>query len=114
MTALDRVAAASRQLKVFPLPSAVLFPHAALPLHVFEPRYRALVSDCLATDQVMGLAQLEPGWDSAYQGRPPVRRWLCAGRVVWSEALSDGRYNILLQGLSRAKVVRELPPEKPY
>lgn len=114
MTALDRVAVTAGRLKVFPLPSAVLFPHAALPLHIFEPRYRALVSDCLSTDKVMALAQLEPNWEADYQGRPPIKPILCAGVVVWHESLADGRYNILLQGSTRVRLRSELPPTKSY
>jgi hypothetical protein len=114
MTTLARIEAASSRLKVFPLPSAVLFPHTALPLHIFEPRYRALVKDCLEGDQVMALAQLAPGWDADYQGRPPMLPICCAGLLAWHEELPDGRYNILLQGLVRARILAEPPSSKPY
>lgn len=113
-TALERVERASQALKVFPLPSVVLFPHAAIPLHIFEPRYRALVRDALASDKVMALAQLEPGWESQYGERPPMQTMLCAGLILWHEEKPDGRYNILLQGVTRARLLAELPPEKLY
>jgi Lon protease-like protein len=106
----QRVRASADRLKVFPLPSAVLLPGAALPLHIFEPRYRALLEDCLASDRVMVLADLDPAPDPyAPVARPPLRPVACAGLVVWNEALPDGRQNILLQGVTRVQVVEEWP-----
>ena len=113
-TALERIALTTHALKVFPLPSAVLFPHAALPLHIFEPRYRALVKDALAGDKVMALSQLQPGWESQYGERPPMQPMMCAGLIIWHEELPDGRYNILLQGVARARLLEELPSQNPY
>lgn len=114
MTPLDKVRAASGALKVFPLPQAVLFPSTALPLHIFEPRYRALIRDCLASDQVMALAQLQPGWRQHYQGRPALQEMACAGLIVAHEALEDGKFNIILHGAVRIRILAELPPEKVY
>lgn len=114
MMALERIERTLQALKVFPLPSAVLFPHAVLPLHIFEPRYRALVRDALAGDKVMALAQLEAGWEGQYGERPAMQPMLCAGLIIWHEELPDGRYNILLQGVCRARLLEELPPDKPY
>ncbi|WNG30826.1 ATP-dependent protease [Cystobacter fuscus] len=113
-TALERIERTTQALKVFPLPSAVLLPHAVLPLHIFEPRYRALVRDALAGDKVMALAQLEPGWEGQYGERPPLHPMMCAGLIIWHEELPDGRYNILLQGVCRARLLAELPPDKLY
>lgn len=114
MSIQQRIASASDALKVFPLPSVVLFPHTVLPLHIFEPRYRALVRDALATDRVMALAQLEPGWEGHYEGRPAMQPMLCAGLILWHEEVEDGRFNILLQGVCRARMLEELPAAKPY
>jgi uncharacterized protein len=113
-TALERIERTTHALKVFPLPSAVLFPQAALPLHIFEPRYRALVRDALAEDKVLALAQLEPGWEGQYGERPPMQPMMCAGLIIWHEELPDGRYNILLQGITRARLLGELPNDKLY
>ena len=113
-TALERIERTTQALKVFPLPSAVLLPHAVLPLHIFEPRYRALVRDALAGDKVMALAQLEPGWEGQYGERPPMQPMMCAGLIIWHEELPDGRYNILLQGVARARLLEELPSENLY
>ncbi|HYH96225.1 LON peptidase substrate-binding domain-containing protein [Hyalangium sp.] len=114
MTVQERITQSAEALRVFPLPSAVLFPHSVIPLHIFEPRYRTLVGDCLASDRVMALAQLEPGWEASYAGRPPMQRVMCAGLIVWHEELEDGRYNILLQGVCRARLLSELVSERPY
>jgi Lon protease-like protein len=114
VTPLDSVRAACPALKVFPLPQAVLFPGTAIPLHIFEPRYRALVRDCLASDRVMALVQLQPGWVEDAQGRPPMQDMACAGTVVAHEALEDGKFNIMLQGLVRVQILAELPPDKLY
>jgi Lon protease-like protein len=111
---LDRVRRATEALKVFPLPSAVLFPGTALPLHLFEPRYRHLLADCLASDKVMALAQLQPGWEPDYQGRPPLKPICCAAVVAWHEGLPDGRSNIILQGVVRARILAESEHPVPY
>lgn len=110
----ENVKAAAGALKVFPLPSAVVFPGTALPLHIFEPRYRSMVEDSLATDRIIALGDLQPGWEKDYAGRPPLRPIGCVGRVVFEELLPDGRYNIILQGLSRFRVLEELPPRAQY
>jgi uncharacterized protein len=113
MTALERLERAKNALKVFPLPSVVLFPHTVLPLHIFESRYRDLVRDALAQDRVMALAQLEPG-DEGVAGRPRMRPMVCAGVIAWHEELEGGRYNIIVQGTTRARIIEELPPRAPY
>ena len=99
---------------IFPLPQVALFPHAILPLHVFEPRYREMVRDCLAGDRKMAVAALEPGYESTYHQRPAVRSVCGVGELVAHEALADGRSNILLRGLQRGRIVDELPPVERY
>ena len=114
MTALERLERAKSALKVFPLPSVVLFPHTVLPLHIFEPRYRDLVRDALTADRLMALAQLEPGHEGSYAGRPRMRPMVCAGVIAWHEELEGGRYNIIVQGTTRAEILAELPPRAQY
>ncbi len=99
---------------IFPLPDAALFPHAILPLHVFEPRYREMVRDCLAGDRRMAVATLEPGYEADYHARPPVRAVCGLGELVAHDGLPDGRSNILLRGTTRVRIVEELPPERSY
>jgi Lon protease-like protein len=99
---------------IFPLPDVALFPHAILPLHVFEPRYREMVRDCLAGDRRMAVATLEPGYEADYQGRPRVRAICGLGEMVAHDGLPDGRSNILLRGTARVRIVEELPADHSY
>jgi Lon protease-like protein len=94
---------------LFPLPNVVLFPDVPLPLHVFEPRYRAMVRDALASHGEIGMTLLKPGFEGDYHGRPPVYELGCAGSIVQDERFDDGRYNIVLQGRERFRIVREEP-----
>jgi Lon protease-like protein len=101
-------------LSVFPLPNAALFPGAVLPLHVFEARYRDLVRDALSGSKTLAIARLKPGFESDYEGRPPVHEVCGVGRIIEHVAHRDGRYHILLRGISRVRIVRELPPATLY
>jgi Lon protease-like protein len=102
----------SRRIPLFPLPDVVLLPGTLLPLHVFEPRYRAMVTDALAGERTIGMAMLAPGADAA-EAAPPIHRIGTAGEIVESEALPDGRFNILLEARFRFRVIGEEPPD-PY
>jgi Lon protease-like protein len=106
----DRV---SSVIPIFPLPNVVLFPQMPLPLHIFEPRYRKMVADALASHQTIGMTLLRPGWEADYEGRPAVYAVGCAGRIERSELLPDGRYNILLRGEARFRITGERAGE-PY
>lgn len=97
-------------LPLFPLPSVVLFPGARLPLHIFEPRYRQLLEDSLADDRLIAMAVLAPGWENDYEGRPPLYPIACLGQVATCHRLDDGTYNLLVLGLRRIRLVRELDP----
>jgi Lon protease-like protein len=101
-------------LPIFPLPSSVLLPGGLMPLHVFEPRYRDLTRDCLAGTQLMAIARLRPGYETTYYGRPPVYDRCGVGRIICSEELPDGRFALLLRGVARVEIARELPAERPY
>lgn len=94
-------------IPLFPLPNVVLFPQVFLPLHIFEPRYVTMVGDALAGDRIIGMVLLQPGWESDYEGRPPVYPIGCAGLISNAERLRDGRYNIVLRGLAKFRVVSE-------
>ncbi len=99
---------------LFPLPSVVLFPRAVLPLHIFEPRYRMMTADALTGDRLVAMALLMPGWEKTYYQRPAIAPVVCVGEILSHERLADGKYNFLLQGVTRAQVARELPATKPY
>jgi Lon protease-like protein len=94
-------------IPIFPLDKVVLFPNVFLPLHIFEPRYREMVSEALAGDRIIGMVLLRPGFEADYNGRPPVYEVGCAGVVTHSEKLSDGRFNIVLRGLEKFRIVGE-------
>jgi Lon protease-like protein len=94
-------------LPLFPLPNVVLFPNVFLPLHIFEPRYREMVADALVSDRLMGMVLLRPGWERDYEGRPPVYPIGCSGVITHAERLRDGRYDIVLRGLDRFRIVDE-------
>ena len=94
-------------IPIFPLPNVVLFPNVFLPLHIFEPRYRAMVADALDGDRMIGMVLLRPGWENDYEGRPPVFPIGCAGVISHHERLPDGRYNIVLRGLQKFRILGE-------
>jgi len=99
-------------LAVFPLPSTVLFPGIVLPLHIFEPRYRDMVADALAGDKMLAVVMSEA--DSEEEERPSLCSVACAGTIIHSEKLLGGRYNILLEGTHRVRLLDELAPECTY
>ena len=94
-------------MPLFPLPNVVLFPQMPMPLHIFEGRYCKMVTDVLSAQRVIGMVLLQPGWEASYKGRPAVYAVGCAGRVEQCEPLDDGRFNIVLRGLSRFRIVQE-------
>jgi uncharacterized protein len=100
--------------RLFPLPNLVLFPHVVQPLHVFEPRYRDMTTDALDDDSLIAMALLKPDWESDQGDRPPIHPMVCLGRIVANQRLDDGRFLLLLRGLSRARIVKELDSERPY
>ena len=97
------------RLSIFPLPGAIVFPGLQLPLHIFEPRYRALVSDALVKDR--RIAMIQP---QAPQEGAPLFAIGCVGKIDEVEALDDGRYNIVLEGEARFRLLRELDVTTPY
>jgi Lon protease-like protein len=102
----------TRRIPLFPLAEVVLLPGTLLPLHIFEPRYRAMVADALEADRTIGMTMLKPGSDPA-AAAAPIRAIGTAGEIVDSEKLEDGRYNILLEARFRFRVLEEEPPA-PY
>jgi len=101
-------------IPLFPLPSVVLFPRMPLPLHVFEPRYRAMVSDAIRGARLIGMALLRGDWERDYEGRPAIFAEGTVGELAHVEELPDGRFDIVLRGLREFRVEHELPPRAPY
>lgn len=94
-------------IPLFPLPNVVLFPNVFLPLHIFEQRYRQMIQDALEGDRIIGMVLLRPGWEGNYEGRPPVYLVGCTGLITHAERLPDGRYDIVLRGLEKFRIVQE-------
>ena len=94
-------------IPIFPLPNVVLFPNVFLPLHIFEPRYRTMVDEALKGDRIVGMVLLRPGWEADYEGRPAVYPVGCAGVITHAERLPEGRFNIVLRGMEKFRVVGE-------
>jgi len=100
-------------LPLFPLPNLVFFPETRLPLHVFEPRYRRLVSDVVSADKRFGIVLLRPGWEADYFGAPALHATGTLGEIEHVVSLDDGKYNILVRGQVRFRIVDEVLRE-PY
>jgi Lon protease-like protein len=99
---------------IFPLPDVTFFPGTLLPLHVFEARYRFMIADVLERDRRLAVAQLKPGYEKDYQGKPPVYDVMGAGEIASIERLPTCRYDIVLKGDMRIRIVRELPTDTLY
>jgi ATP-dependent Lon protease len=104
----------SGRARLFPLPSLVLFPHVVQPLHIFERRYVDLLHEAIEDDRLITMSLLEPGWEDDYEGRPPIAPIACLGRVLTWQAQPGTRYNVLLLGVRRVRVARELPPDRSF
>lgn len=101
--------------RLFPLPGVVLFPHVILPLHIFEPRYRQMTGDALEGDQFVTIVQAHPAdKDQPWVEPVPIAPVACIGRIVQHERLPDGRFNMLLLGCKRVRLVREIPSPRLY
>jgi Lon protease-like protein len=101
-----------RRIPIFALPGVVLMPGTMLPLHIFEDRYRRMVADALEGDRTIGMALMKPGWEDG--GRDPdVFEVGGAGEIVETERFEDGRYNILLLGRFRYRILQQASVE-PY
>src|SRR5262245_48992278 len=95
------------RIPIFPLPETVLFPLMPLPLHIFEPRYVKMVKDASQGARIVGMVLLRPGWEATYYGRPSIYPVGCAGLMEECDVLDDGRFNILLRGIARFRVLDE-------
>jgi Lon protease-like protein len=94
---------AGEKVPVFPLPNSILFPHVELPLYIFEPRYRKMLKDCLHGNNLMAISLLKKGWESEKEPYPSYDT-VSVGYVKLSTQNSDGTSNIILKGMSRAKI----------
>jgi Lon protease-like protein len=110
MSSVFHIADAPLEVPVFPLPKLVLFPGTALPLHIFEPRYRDMLGDALAGPQrLIAVAQLKPGWEAAYDARPAIYPVAGMGRIARHVRNPDGTYDIVIEAIARVQL-EELEP----
>ena len=101
--------------RLFPLPNLVMFPHVVLPLHIFEPRYRQMTEDALAGDRLITIVQITPPARGEHWTEPvPLESVGCLGKIIQHERLADGRFNLLLLGRKRVRLLREIATEKLY
>jgi Lon protease-like protein len=101
--------------RLFPLPNLVMFPHVVLPLHIFEPRYRQMTEHSLAGDRLITLVQMTPAPAGKLWTEPvPVEEVGCLGRIIQHERLPDGRFNFLLLGLRRVRLLHEIASDNLY
>ncbi len=98
--------------RLFPLPRVVLLPHAVLPLHIFEPRYRQMTEDALNDDKLITIVQLSTA--ASIASPAPIEAVGCLGQILQHERLDDGRFNFLLLGRKRVRLTREISQEKLY
>lgn len=99
--------------RLFPLPNLVLFPHVIQGLHIFEPRYRQMTADALASDRYIALVMLKSEEDEAAE-RPAIESVACLGQIIGHEKLPDGRYNLRLRGLCRVRIIEEIASDRLY
>lgn len=102
MTELPRI------IPIFPLPNLVLFPGCRVPLRIFEPRYRQMIADVAGADGIIGMILLKGDWQDNYHGFPDIYDIGCAGKIGELVKLEDGRYNLVLEGVSEFRVLREI------
>jgi uncharacterized protein len=102
------------EARLFPLPNLVFFPNVVQPLHIFEPRYRQMMADALEGDRLIALVLLEPDWEKDYDGRPPIHQIACLGKIVADQLLPDGRYNLILRGVTRIRILEEISTDRLY
>ncbi len=101
-------------VRLFPLNDLVLFPGVVLPLHIFESRYQEMLENAIAHDELVTMATLMPGFEHDYFSRPPVSPFVCVGRVLTHEKTPQGTYDLMLVGLERARIEREIEPVRSY
>lgn len=98
-------------IPIFPLPNVTFFTHTFLPLHIFEDRYRQMIANSIEGDRLIGVALLKEGWQRNYFGQPPICKTFGVGKIIDWQELADGRYNIVLEGLYRVRLIEEFPTD---
>lgn len=102
------------RVRLFPLPELVVFPHALQPLHIFEPRYCEMLRDAMASDHLIAMATLTGGIAATAEQSPPIATTVCLGKIISHAEVENDRHNILLVGIRRAKIIREIDAGRTY
>jgi Lon protease-like protein len=103
------------QVPVFPLPKLVMFPGTLLPLHIFEPRYRDMLRDCLAGEsKLLAVTQLRPGWEPEYNKSPAIYDVAGVGAIEEHRQNADGTYDVVLRAFARVRLEEQLPQAQRY
>lgn len=102
------------QLAFFPLPRLVFLPGTLLPLHIFEPRYRAMIAWCVQRDSLLAVTCIREGHEAEQLGDPPVSAVCGVGRIVHHRQTEDGHFHVLLEGVARVRIVEEFPMDLPF
>tara|TARA_Y100000590_G_scaffold340187_1_gene387929 strand:+ start:102 stop:740 length:639 start_codon:yes stop_codon:yes gene_type:complete len=98
-----------KKISVFPLSNFIIFPNTSVPLNIFEPRYIKMIDDSMKTNRIIGMIQ-----PKNQKKIPELYSIGCAGRITSFNETNDGRYLIIIKGLNRFKIIREISNEKPY
>jgi Lon protease-like protein len=104
----DRPPTSLKTISLFPLPNSVFYPGTVLPLHIFEERYRQMIGDAIDSGQWIGMVLLQPGYEEEYAGSPDINPVGCAGSLDQWNKHDDGKYDIVLCGQSRFRIIREV------
>ena len=102
------------RVRLFPLPDLVLFPHAMQPLHIFEPRYCEMLTEALDGDQLIAMSTLTGGHAASMMSEPTIASTVFLGRIISHAEVEEGRHNVLLVGVRRARIVNELEAGRPF
>lgn len=102
------------RVRLFPLPELVAFPHAMQPLHIFEPRYCEMLAESLASDRLIAMSTLTGGIAALPQAAPPIASTICLGKIISHSEVEDDRHNLLLVGMRRGKIIREIDASRPF
>ena len=102
------------KVRLLPLPDLVMYPHVMQPLRIHEPRYREMLSEALDHDGLIAMSILKPGWEADYEAQPAVHPTACLGKIITHQRQENGQYNVLMLGMRRVHIEREIPVVKAF
>ena len=102
------------KVRLLPLPDLVMYPHVMQPIHIYEPRYREMLSEALDHDGLIAMSVLSPGWEADYEDQPAIHPTACLGKIITHQRQENGQYNVLMLGLRRVCIDRENPSVKTF